>query len=177
MQKTLLTFVDDIYEDLELWYPKLRLEEAGFATVMAALELKTYMGKHGYPAKADALISEVRSQDFCGLLIPGGFMPDKLRRDAKVLSLTREFFEQGKLVAFICHGGWIPISAKILKGKRVTGSLGIKDDLENAGGIWVDEPVVVDGNIISSRTPRDLAPFAKAMADFLLHTPHSALRT
>ena len=167
MQKTLLTFVDDIYEDLELWYPKLRLEEAGFASVIAALELKTYTGKHGYPAKADALICEVQSKDFCGLLIPGGFMPDKLRRDAKVLSLTRQFFEQGKLVAFICHGGWIPISAKILKGKRVTGSRGIKDDLENAGGIWADEPVVIDGNLISSRTPRDLAPFAKAMVVFL----------
>jgi protease I len=171
MQKTLLTFVDEIYEDLELWYPKLRLEEAGFAMRVAGPELKTYSGKHGYPAKADALISEMNSRDFCGLLIPGGFMPDKLRRDAKVLSLTRDFFEQGKLVAFICHGGWIPVSAKILKGKRVTGSLGIKDDLENAGGIWVDEAVVVDGNLISSRTPRDLAPFAKAMVDFLSHAP------
>jgi len=94
-------------------------------------------------------------------------MPDKLRRDAKVLALTREFFEQGKLVAFICHGGWIPISAKILNGKRVTGSLGIKDDLENAGGFWLNEPVVDDGNLISSRTPKDCAPFAKAMVDFL----------
>jgi protease I len=169
MQKTLLTFVDDIYEDLELWYPKLRLEEAGFGVRVAGPELKTYTGKHGYPAASDALISEMNSRDFCGLLIPGGFMPDKLRRDAKVLSLTREFFEQGKLVAFICHAGWIPISAKILNGKRVTGSRGIKDDLENAGGIWVDEPVVIDGNLISSRTPRDLAPFAKAMVDFLVH--------
>jgi protease I len=167
MQKTLLTFADDVYEDLELWYPKLRLEEAGYAMRVAAPELKTYAGKHGYPVKSDALISETHSHDFSGLLIPGGFMPDKLRRDSKVLSLTREFFEAGKLVAFICHGGWIPISARILKGKRVTGSLGIKDDLENAGGIWVDEPVVVDGNLISSRTPRDLAPFAKAMVDFL----------
>ena len=95
-------------------------------------------------------------------------MPDKLRRDPEVLRLTREFFEAGKLVAFICHGGWIPISAKILKGKRATGSLGIKDDLENAGATFVDEPVVIDGNLISSRTPRDLAPFAKAMVDFLL---------
>ena len=94
-------------------------------------------------------------------------MPDKLRRDAKVLSLTREFFEQGKLVAFICHGGWIPISAKILNGRHVTGSRGIKDDLENAGAIWVDEPVVVDGNLISSRTPRDLPAFGKAMVKFL----------
>ena len=167
MSKTLLTFVDEIYEDLELWYPLLRLQEAGYAMRLAALELRTYPGKHGYPAASDLLLADTRSQNFCGLLIPGGFMPDKLRRDAKVLSLTREFFEQGKMVAFICHGGWIPISAKILKGKRVTGSLGIKDDLENAGGLWVNEPVVVDGNLISSRTPRDLAPFAKAMVDFL----------
>ena len=167
MQKTLLTFVDDIYEDLELWYPKLRVEEAGYAMRVAAPEIKTYIGKHGYPVASDLLLKDARSEDFSGLLVPGGFMPDKLRRDAKVLSLTREFFEEGKLVAFICHGGWIPISAKILKGKRVTGSLGIKDDLENAGGIWVNEPVVVDGNLISSRTPKDLAPFGKAMVDFL----------
>jgi protease I len=165
--KTILTFVDDIYEDLELWYPLLRLQEAGYTTRLAAHEIKTYEGKHGYPATSDLLLKDAKSQDFIGLLIPGGFMPDKLRRDEKVLSLTREFFEQGKLVAFICHGGWIPISAKILKGKRATGSLGIKDDLENAGAIWVNEPVVVDGNLISSRTPKDLAPFAKAMVDFL----------
>jgi protease I len=167
MAKTLLTFVDDIYEDLELWYPLLRLQEAGYSMRVAASELRTFAGKHGYPATADLLLSDARSQDFCGLLIPGGFMPDKLRRDPKILSLTREFFEQEKLVAFICHGGWIPISAKILKRKRVTGSRGIKDDLENAGAIWVDEAVVVDGNLISSRTPRDLAPFGKAMVDFL----------
>jgi protease I len=167
MSKTLLTFVDDSYEDLELWYPKLRCEEAGYAMRLAAPEIKTCKGKHGYPARADLLLPEAQSQDFCGLLIPGGFMPDKLRRDPKVLSLTREFFAQGKLVAFICHGGWIPISARILQGKRVTGSLGIKDDLENAGGIWVNEPVVVDGNLISSRTPLDLAPFARAMVEFL----------
>ena len=167
MQKTLLAFVDDIYEDLELWYPKIRLEEAGYAMRLAAPELKTFKGKHGYPAKSDLLLADAKSQDFCGLLVPGGFMPDKLRRDPKVLSLTREFFEQGKLVAFICHGGWIPISAKILKGKKVTGSRGIKDDLENAGGLWVDAPVVVDGNLISSRTPLDLAPFGEAMVKFL----------
>src|SRR6266446_1607030 len=167
MNKSILSFVDDLYEDLELWYPKLRLEEAGYTTCLAGLDVKSFRGKNGYPAVAEALISEVKSVDFLGLLIPGGFMPDKLRREAKVLSLTREFFEQGKLVAFICHGGWIPISAKILKGKRVTGSLGIKDDLENAGGIWVNEPVVVDGNLISSRTPRDLAPFGEALVDFL----------
>ncbi|HAM72164.1 MAG TPA: protease [Verrucomicrobiales bacterium] len=167
MSRTLLTFVDEIYEDLELWYPLLRLQEAGVETRIAANEIRTYSGKHGYPAKSDLLLADARSSDFCGLLIPGGFMPDKLRRDPKVLALTREFHEQGKVVAFICHGGWIPISARILRGRRVTGSLGIKDDLENAGGIWIDEPVVVDGNLISSRTPRDLAPFARAVVDFL----------
>jgi protease I len=170
MNKSILCFVDDLYEDLELWYPKLRLEEAGYATCLAGLELKVFRGKNGYPAAAEALLSEVKSADFLGLLVPGGFMPDKLRREPRVLSLTREFFEQGKLVAFICHGGWIPISAKILKGKRATGSRGIKDDLENAGAIWVDESVVTDGNLISSRTPRDLAPFAKGMVDFLKRT-------
>lgn len=167
MQKTILSFVDDFYEDLELWYPKLRLEEAGYETRLAASELRTFRGKHGYPATADLLISEARGDDFLGLLIPGGFMPDKLRRDPKVLSLTRKFFEQDKLIAFICHGGWIPISAKILKGRRATGSLGIRDDLENAGANWKDEPVVIDGNLISSRTPKDLAPFARAMVEFL----------
>jgi len=165
--KTVLAFLDDVYEDLELWYPKLRLEEAGYALKCAAPEIKTYAGKHGYPAASDLLLKDARSEDFCGLLVPGGFMPDKLRRDPKVLSLAREFFEQGKLVAFICHGGWIPISAKILKGKRVTGSLGIKDDLENAGGLWVNAPVVVDDNLISSRTPKDCAPFGAAMVKFL----------
>jgi protease I len=167
VEKTLLTFVDDIYEDLELWYPLLRLEEAGYRVRLAAHEIRKYSGKHGYPATSDTLLKSARSEDYRGLLIPGGFMPDKLRRDAKVLGLTREFFEQGKLVAFICHGGWIPISARILKGKRATGSLGIKDDLENAGAIWVDEPVVVDGNLISSRTPRDLPQFGEAMVKFL----------
>ena len=167
MQKMLLAFGDDVYEDLELWYPKLRLEEAGYGTQLAGPERRTFVGKHGYPATADLRIAGARSEDYCGLLIPGGFMPDKLRREARVLELTREFHAAGKLVAFICHGGWIPISARILRGRRATGSLGIKDDLENAGAIWVDEPVVVDGNLISSRTPRDLAPFAAAMVRFL----------
>ena len=118
-------------------------------------------------AAALAFLSRYPFRDFTGLLIPGGFMPDKLRRDEKVLELTQEFVDQRKLVAFICHGGWIPISAGILKGRRTTGSLGIKDDLENAGAIWEDEPVVVDDNLISSRTPRDLPAFAKAMLDYL----------
>ena len=92
MQKTLLTFVDDIYEDLELWYPKLRCEEAGFAMRLARHEIKTYKGKHGYPAKSDCLLKDARSEDFCGLLVPGGFMPDKLRRDAEGAFARRASF-------------------------------------------------------------------------------------
>ena len=107
MQGTLLAFVDEIYEDLELWYPKLRLEEAGYKTALASMSPGEFKGKHGYPARTDQLITDASSEDYCGLLIPGGFMPDKLRRVPEVLELTREFFEKGKLVAFICHGGWI----------------------------------------------------------------------
>lgn len=165
--KTLLAFLDDVYEDLELWYPKLRLEEAGYALKCAAPELRTYAGKHGYPAAADLLLRDAHANDFCGLLVPGGFMPDKLRRDAKVLSLTREFFGQGKLVAFICHGGWIPISAGVYRGVRVTGSPGIKDDLMNAGAIWEDTQVVVDRHHVSSRKPADLPAFMGAIVDLL----------
>jgi len=161
--KKILTFVEDIYEDLELWYPKLRLEEEGWAVDVAGPELRQYQGKHGYPARSNRLIAEVNSKDYDGLVVPGGFMADKLRRDARVLSITKEIFEQGNLVAFICHGGWIPISARILRGKKVTGSRGIKDDLENAGGIWLDDPCVTDGNLISSRTPVDLPVFGKAI--------------
>ena len=163
MQKTILAFLDDVYEDLELWYPKLRLEEAGFATRLAAPELKTFAGKHGYPATADLRLEEAHSADFCGLLIPGGFMPDKLRRDAKVLALTREFFERGKLVAFICHGGWIPISAGVYRGVRVTGSPGIQDDLINAGALWEDAAVVIDRHFVSSRKPDDLPDFCRGI--------------
>lgn len=167
MEQTLLAFVDDIYEDLELWYPRLRMEEAGFAMKLAGPDIRTYKGKHGYPATSDLRIADADSRDFTGLLIPGGFMPDKLRRNEKVLELTREFVDQRKLVAFICHGGWIPISARVLNGRRATGSLGIKDDLENAGAIWEDEPVVVDDNMVSSRTPADLAAFGRAMVEYL----------
>ncbi len=167
--KRILAFVDDVYEDLELWYPHLRLVEAGAEVVVAGPSAGTiYAGKHGYPAKADVSIAEVESDSFDGLVIPGGFAPDKLRRDAKVLSLTREFDESGKMVAYICHAGWIPISAKIVRGKTVTSTPGIKDDLENAGATWIDEPAVVDGNHITARRPPDLPAFMKAILAFLV---------
>jgi protease I len=163
-EKRFLMFVGDIYEDLELWYPKLRLIEAG-ATVVVAGEQKghSYTGKNGYPCVSDAAIADVRASDFNGVVVPGGFMPDKLRRDPKVLSLVRECAAAGKLVAAICHGGWIPISAGVYRGVRVTGSPGIKDDLVNAGAIWEDVPVVVDRHFVSSRKPEDLPDFCRAI--------------
>lgn len=164
----ILMFVDDVYEDLELWYPKLRLEEAGAEVVVAGPEADTvYAGKHGYPCKSDAAIDAMDESDFQGLVIPGGFAPDQLRRSEKVKSLTRAFHENGKLVAHICHAGWIPISAGIMQGFRCTSTPGIKDDLVNAGAEWVDEPVVVDRNQISSRRPPDLPAFCRAIITFL----------
>ena len=167
--KRILSFVGDVYEDLELWYPKLRMIEAGAEFICAGQESDIrYDGKNGYPCVSDTRISDMNAGDFDGLLCPGGFMPDKLRRDANVLQLVRDFHEQGKLVAAICHGGWIPISAKVYDGVRVTGSLGIKDDLENAGAIWEDAPVVVDRHFVSSRKPDDLPDFCKGMLQVLV---------
>ncbi len=164
----ILVLVGDIYEDLELWYPKLRMIEAGAEVVVAGPEGgRVYAGKNGYPCKSDVALHEVDPATFDGLLVPGGFMPDKLRRDQIVLDIVRHFHEQQKLIAAICHGGWIPISAGVYKGVRVTGSLGIKDDLINAGALWEDAAVVVDNHHVSSRKPDDLPEFCKGMLEVL----------
>jgi protease I len=166
--RRILTFVGDIYEDLELWYPKLRLIEAGASVVVAGEKADhKYTGKNGYPCVSDEAIARMRVADFAGLVIPGGFMPDKLRRDGDVLQLVRDFADAGKLVAAICHGGWIPISAGVYRGVRVTGSPGIKDDLVNAGAIWEDSPVVIDRNFVSSRKPDDLPDFCRGILQVL----------
>ncbi len=166
--KHILIFVGDEYEDLELWYPKLRLIEAGAGVTVAGLEGNhTYHGKHGYPCKSDAAIADMEASDFHGLVVPGGWMPDKLRRDPKVLALTRQFAVSGKLLAAICHGGWIPISAGVYRGVRVTGSPGIKDDLVNAGALWSDQALVVDRHFVSSRKPDDLPEFMKGVLQVL----------
>ncbi len=163
-----LCFVGDEYEDLELWYPKLRLEEAGaHVTLAGPASGVTYRGKNGYPCLSDAAIADMEADDFHGVICPGGFMPDKLRRDPHVLDLVREFHHRQQLVAAICHGGWIPISAKVYQGVRVTGSPGIKDDLENAGAIWEESPVVVDRHFVSSRKPADLPAFLKGIINVL----------
>jgi deglycase len=163
-----LMFVGDVYEDLELWYPKLRLVEAGAQVTVAGPHAETlYTGKHGYPCRSDAAIASMKAADFHGVVIPGGFMPDKLRRDENVKQLVREFAQGDKLVAAICHGGWIPISAGVYQGVRVTGSPGIQDDLVNAGAIWEDASVVVDRHFVSSRKPDDLPDFCRAILEVM----------
>jgi protease I len=161
-----LCFVGDDYEDLELWYPKLRLIEAGAEFVVAGQKAgQKYSGKNGYPCVSDVAIDGTDTSKFHGLICAGGWMPDKLRRDPEVLRITREFANAGKLVAAICHGGWIPISANIYRGVRVTGSPGIKDDLINAGGLFEDASVVVDRHFVSSRRPDDLPDFCRAIVE------------
>jgi len=165
--KQILFFAAPLYEDLELWYPKIRLEEEGAVCVVAGLGEKSYQGKRGYPITPDATVDEVEAADFHALVIPGGYAPDILRRSARVLSLTREIHQAGKPVAFICHAGWVPISAGIVRGRRGTSVGAIKDDLINAGMLWEDSAVVVDGNLITSRTPADLPHFCKAIIQAL----------
>ena len=165
--KSFLAFVGTDYEDLELWYPKLRLIEEGASFVMAGPEAETkYIGKNGYPCVSDIAIQGIDTSQYDGLICGGGWMPDKLRRDPEVLRITREFAEAEKLVAAICHGGWIPISADVYRDVKVTGSPGIKDDLINAGGLFEDASVVVDRHFISSRRPDDLPDFCKAILEF-----------
>ena len=166
--KTIGVFVDDVYEDLELWYPRIRLEELGWKVIVAGPEAgRVYTGKHGYPCRADAAYPALDARNLDALLVPGGFAPDRIRRDRVALQLVRDMHGAGKLIAFICHAGWVLISAGILRGKRATSTAGIRDDMINAGAVWVDEPLVVDGNLVSSRTPADLPAFGKGMVDWL----------
>ena len=169
---TILCLVGPEYEDLEVWYPKLRLEEAGFAVPLAGMGESTYRGKHGYPAPVDGDVGDYAADSLAGIIAPGGWAPDKLRRDGKVLSLVRDVHEAGGLVATICHGPWILISAGILRGRTLTSTVGIRDDVVNAGATWVDRPVVVDGNIVSSRVPKDLPAFGRALVEWLQSAGH-----
>jgi len=164
---TILILVGPEYEDLEVWYPRLRLEEAGFEVKLAGLGEREYRGKHGYPCRVDGHVRDFPAAGLAGIVVPGGWAPDRLRRDPDVLRRVREVHAAGALVATICHGPWVLVSAGIVKGRRLTSTVGIRDDLVNAGAEWVDAPAVVDRNIVSSRTPVDLPEFAKAMLGFL----------
>ncbi|GAA0311910.1 protease I [Gracilibacillus halotolerans] len=166
--KKVIALVDEEFEDLELWYPVLRLREEGTQVDLVGEEKgKTYIGKYGVPATSDFAFNDINIDDYDGILVPGGWAPDKLRRYPEVLDMVRTMDEQQKPIGQICHAGWVLISAGILRGKKVTSTPGIKDDMTNAGSLWFDEAVVTDGHIISSRRPPDLPPYVKAFADRL----------
>lgn len=161
---SVLVLAADLFEDMELLYPVYRLREEGAEVTIAGLTPGSVTGKKGHgPVTVDMTVDAVDDHDYDALVIPGGFAPDKLRRSKKVLSLVEAFNAAGKPIAFICHAGWVPISARILKGRRATSVDAIRDDMENAGVDWVDEACVVDGNLISARTPADLGPWMKAL--------------
>lgn len=162
--KRVAVLVEKLYEDLELWYPVLRLREAGCAvTIVGPKAGESYPSKHGYPAKADSSATEVTADDFDAIIIPGGYSPDHMRRCKPMVDLVTQAARQGKVLAAICHGGWMLCSARCLKGRRVTGFFSIRDDVENAGGLWEDSPCVRDGNLVTSRTPDDLPAFMQGV--------------
>ena len=163
-----LAFVEEEFEDLEMWYPVLRLRESGIQVDLAGPKANTvYHGKYGVPLTTEFSFDEVSSADYIGLYVPGGWAPDKLRRYESVLRLTREFHAGEKPIAHICHAGWVLISAGICKGFTMTSTPGIKDDLTNAGAAWVDKEVVVDRHIVSGRRPPDLPAFTREFIQLL----------
>ncbi len=160
--------VEESYQDLEVWYPHYRLREAGYETIFVGTgTAKHYKGKNGYPLDVQADIREVKPNDFAAVVIPGGWAPDKLRLSKEVLNFVREMDKAGKVVAAICHAGWVLASAGIAKGRNLTSYIAIRDDLVNAGAEWVDKEVVRDKNLITSRKPDDLPAFCRTILEAL----------
>jgi protease I len=159
--KKVAVLVEDQYQVLEVWYPYLRLREEGIQAVFVGTGKKEYKSKDGYPVQEELPIEKAKADDFDAVVIPGGYAPDILRRYSGVNDFVRDLYQKGKVVASICHGGWVLISAGILKGKTATSLSAIRDDLINAGAKFVDKEVVVDGNLITSRNPYDLPAFCR----------------
>ena len=166
--KRVAVLVEQKYEEMEVWYPVYRLREAGCVVELVGPEAgKTYPSKLGYPAKATLSAADAKADTFAALVIPGGFSPDYVRRSEPMLKLVRDMCASGKPVAAICHGPWVLCSTPALKGRTVTCFHSIKDDVINAGATYVDREVVVDGNLITSRTPDDLPAFVKSLMDMM----------
>jgi protease I len=162
--KRIAILAENNYQELELWYPLLRLREGGAEVkVIGTGSAETYTSKRGYPVTVDAAADEVEAADFDAVIVPGGYAPDLMRRYEAVLKLVREAHQQGKVVAAICHAAWVLISAGILKGRQITCVSAIKDDVINAGATYLDQEVVQDGNIITSRVPTDLPAFCRTI--------------
>lgn len=159
--------IEDNYQVLEAWYPYLRLREEGMKTVFVGPEKKLYKSKEGYPAVGEVSIKATETNKFDGVIIPGGYAPDILRRHKEIVTFVREIHQQKKLVAAICHAGWVLVSADVLKGKHATCFYAIRDDIVNAGAIFLNKEVVVDGNLITSRDPYDLPAFCREIISFL----------
>ncbi len=166
--KRVAVLVENLYEDLEGWYPILRLREEGAEVVVVGPEKgKIYHGKHGYPMRSEAASREVFGDAFDAVVVPGGYAPDMMRREESMVDFLATAYRKGKIVAGICHAGWLLISAGAVRGKTVTGFFAIKDDLVNAGATFVDREVVVDGNVVTSRNPGDLPAFLRAIIELL----------
>ena len=161
--KRIAILAEDLYEDLELWYPYYRLIEEGAEVKIIGPRAIEYQSKHGYPIHADFAAGKVEANEFDGIVVPGGYAPDRLRRYPRILGLVREIFKNGGVVASICHGVWVLISAGIMGDKRATCVSAIKDDLKNAGAVYLDKEVVIDNNLITSRTPKDLPAYLPAI--------------
>ena len=166
-KKRVALFVADIYNDFEVWIPYYRLLEAGAEVVVAGPAKGEYKSKQGLPCPAAAAFKDLKPAAFDALVIPGGYAPDIIRRSKEALAFTAAMDKAGKTIAFICHAGWVPASAGILKGRTVTSLFAIKDDLIHAGAKWVDKEVVKDKNLITSRTPADLPAFCRTLVEAL----------
>lgn len=165
--KKIAVLVAEGFEDLEYWVPVMRLREEGAEVISIGPNLEPVSGKNALSAQADVTATEVSASDLAGLVIPGGWAPDKLRRYPDITNLVKEVHDQGKVVGIICHGGLVAITAGIVEGARATGSLGIKDDLENAGATWVDKPAFRDGNLVWGRVVPDIPDFCRELVGAL----------
>ncbi len=173
--KRIAILVDQLYQELEVWYPYYRLKEAGAEVVtLGAQAGETYPSKFGYPVVSDRSYDQASAADFDGVVIPGGYAPDHIRRHPRAVQFVKDLDAQGKLVAAICHGGWLLCSAGILKGRRATSFFAIKDDLIHAGAKWEDAETVVDGNLVTARKPDDLPAFCRAAIRILTEAPVAA---
>lgn len=162
--KRIIILVEQMYNEFEFWYPYYRLKEAGAEVVVVGSgSAQKYMAKSGLPCQVDTSADQISAADFDGIVIPGGYAPDHMRRYPAMVKLLKDFFDAGKVVAAICHAGWMLASADIVNGRTVTSFFSIKDDMAHAGANWVDEEVVVDGKLITSRKPDDLPAFMKAI--------------
>lgn len=169
--KRIAILAENMYQEMELWVPYYRLKEEGAEVkVVGAGGGSSYTSKHGYPVSVDVQAEQVKAVEFDAVVIPGGYAPDIMRRHAAMVTLVREAAQQGKVVAAICHAGWMLVSAGILKGRKATSFFSIKDDLVAAGADWQDAEVVVDGNLITSRKPDDLPAFCRTIVAALAKT-------